>query len=63
MPATKKETHTGSSLGVPYDRRLHGDKAPLKEHWWNPADPRLITPRAFGWGYAVNLARVFRRMP
>jgi hypothetical protein len=59
--AAGKEPHTGTFLGVPYDWRRHGFKARLKQRWWNPAEPRLITPRAFGWGYAVNLARLFRR--
>jgi hypothetical protein len=59
--AAGKEPHTGTFLGVPYDWRRQGFKARLKERWWNPAEPRLITPRAFGWGYAVNLARLFRR--
>jgi uncharacterized membrane protein len=27
----------------------------------NPDDPRLFTPRAFGWGFALNFARLFRR--
>jgi hypothetical protein len=59
--AAGKEPHTGTFLGVPYDWRRRGFKARLKQRWWNPAEPRLITPRAFGWGYAVNLARLFRR--
>ncbi len=63
MSASDKEPRTGRFLGVPYDWRRHGFKARLKERWWNPAEPRLFTPRAFGWGYAVNLARLFRRRP
>jgi Family of unknown function (DUF5808) len=63
MSDAKKEPHTGTFLRVPYDWRLHGFRARLKERWWNPAEPRLITPRAFGWGYAINFARVFRRTP
>jgi len=63
MSDAKKESHTGTFLGVPYDWRRHGFKARLKQQWWNPAEPRLFTPKAFGWGYAVNLARLFRRTP
>jgi hypothetical protein len=63
MSAGKKEPRTGTFLGVPYDWRRHGFKARLRERWWNPNEPRLFTPRAFGWGYAVNLARLFRRQP
>jgi uncharacterized protein DUF5808 len=53
---------TGRFLGIPYDwRRL--TKARLKERWWNPDEPRLFTPKAFGWGWSINLARLFRRQP
>jgi Family of unknown function (DUF5808) len=55
--------HTGRFLGIPYDWRRQGYRARLKERWWNPSDPRLITPRAFGWGYALNFARLLRRKP
>lgn len=61
MSAPDKPRHTGTFLGVPYDWRRRGFKSRLKERWWNPAEPRLLTPRAFGWGYAINLARIFRR--
>jgi uncharacterized membrane protein len=61
MSASNKAPHTDTFLRVPYDWRWHGFKA--KERWWNPNEPRLLTPRAFGWGYAINLARLFRRRP
>jgi hypothetical protein len=51
---------TGTFLGVPYDWR-RPTAARVKERWWNPSDPRLFTPRAFGWGYDLNLARVLGR--
>ena len=35
--------------------------ARFKSLWWNPEDGRLFTPRAFGWGYDLNLARLLRR--
>jgi hypothetical protein len=51
---------TGKFLGIPYDwRRPTG--ARVKSRWWNPDDPRLFTPKAFGWGFAINLARLLRR--
>ncbi len=28
---------------------------------WDPDDPRLITPKNFGWGYSINLASLFKR--
>ncbi len=30
---------------------------------WDPDDPRLITPKNFGWGYGINFASLFRRRP
>jgi hypothetical protein len=53
---------TGKFLGVPYDWR-RPTMARLKARWWNPDDPRLFTPRAFGWGFAINFARLLRRQP
>jgi hypothetical protein len=51
---------TGHFLGVPYDwRRPTAER--FKSRWWNPDEPRLVTPRAFGWGYDLNLARLFGR--
>ncbi len=52
--------------GMPYDWR-RPKAARIKARWWNPDDPRLFTPKTFGWGYAVNvywlvhLVRYFRR--
>ena len=28
---------------------------------WDPDDPRVVTPKNFGWGYGLNLAALFRR--
>ena len=53
---------TGKFWGIPYDWRLP-TRARMKARWWNPAEPRLIVPRAFGWGWAVNLARLVSRKP
>src|SRR5262249_9057340 len=52
---TKKRT--GKFLGVPYDWR-RPTVARYKSRWWNPGDRRIVTPRAFGWGYDFNLAEV-----
>lgn len=51
---------TGTFLGVPYDWR-RPTVARFRQRTWNPDEPRLITPRAFGWGYDLNLHRLFRR--
>ena len=46
--------------GVPYDWR-RPTVARVKSRMWNHDDPRLFTPKSFGWGWDVNLARLFRR--
>lgn len=51
---------TGTFLGAPYDWRRPTVER-IKQRSWNPDDPRLFTPRAFGWGYDLNFARLFRR--
>jgi Family of unknown function (DUF5808) len=51
---------TGTFLGVPYDWR-RPTVARVKSRWWNPDDSRLFTPKAFGAGWDVNLARLFSR--
>jgi hypothetical protein len=53
---------TGTFLGMPYDWR-RPTVARLKSRWWNPAEPRLFTPKTFGWGFDINLARLFGRRP
>ena len=27
--------------------------------WWNAAEPRLFTPKTYGWGFDLNPARLF----
>jgi uncharacterized membrane protein len=34
----------------------------FKARFWNPDDDRLLTPMAFGWGYAINLHEVGSRV-
>ena len=55
-----REEQTGSFLGVPYDWRKP-TAARVKSRWWNRDDPRLFTPKSYGWGWAVNFARLFGR--
>ena len=43
----------GKFAGLPYDFR-RPTMARLRSRWWNPNDRRLLTPRAFGWGYDLN---------
>ena len=51
---------TGKFLGIPYDWR-RPRVARFKQRCWNPDDPRLFTPKVYGWGFDVNLARIFTR--
>jgi Family of unknown function (DUF5808) len=51
---------TGTFLGVPYDWRKP-TVARLKSRVWNPDDPRIFTPRFYGWGWDVNFGRLLRR--
>jgi hypothetical protein len=62
VPDTPNEPKTGTFLGMPYDWRRPTVER-LKSRWWNPAEPRLFTPKTFGWGYDINLARVLGRKP
>lgn len=57
-PADDRQWH-GRIVGVPYDLRPPS-LARERAAWWNPDDPRLFTPRGFGVGWALNLARVRR---
>jgi hypothetical protein len=51
----------GSFLGLPYDFRKP-TVTRVKERFWNPDDSRVLTPMVFGWGYAINLYEVGRRL-
>lgn len=51
----------GIFLNVPYDFR-RPTVARIQERWWNRNDKRIITPRVFGWGYAINFYQVLRRV-
>ncbi len=57
----EKPPKTGTWLGIPYDWR-RPTRARVRERWWNPDDRRLLTPRAFGWGWDVNLLEAARRL-
>jgi hypothetical protein len=45
------------AAGLPYDFTK-----PSVERWksrsWNPEDPRLFTPKTYGWGYGINFYRL-----
>jgi uncharacterized membrane protein len=29
---------------------------------WDPDEPRLLVVKAYGWGYSINLASLWRRL-
>jgi uncharacterized protein DUF5808 len=60
--AMSKRSKTGTFLGAPYDWRRPTVER-VKSRVWNPEDPRLFTPRAYGWGWDVNLARLLGQKP
>jgi hypothetical protein len=43
----------GRAAGLPYDWRFPTAER-VRARTWNPDEPRLWTPKAFGWGYGVN---------
>lgn len=47
----------GRAAGVPYDLR-RPTWSRLKSRWWNSDDRRFFTPKAFGWGYDINMYRI-----
>jgi hypothetical protein len=56
----------GRFLKAPYDWREPTDER-AQARRWNPDDPRLFTPKTYGWGYGFNFywlahpIRYFRR--
>ncbi|MDA8296399.1 MAG: DUF5808 domain-containing protein [Actinomycetota bacterium] len=43
----------GEFHGVPFDFRKPSLRR-AKSRWWNPGDPRVFTPKAFGAGWDIN---------
>jgi len=56
-----RQQKVGTFLGIPYDWRWP-TTALIRERFWNPDDPRVLTPKVFGWGWSVNLAALVRRL-
>lgn len=59
-PRRKRTWHGRLAGVVPYDFRKP-TVARVRASWWNPRDRRLLTPRVFGAGWDVNLARLVKR--
>jgi hypothetical protein len=52
---------TGTFLGLPYDWR-RPTWSRVRARVWNPHDPRLLTPKSFGWGYDLNFYELLARV-
>ena len=58
----EQRTWNGKLLGViPYDFRLPTIER-LRAAYWNPASPKVFTPRPLGVGWAVNIPTLLRRL-
>lgn len=55
-PADQRTWH-GQVAGVPYDFRPPTVEK-LTRSLWDPENPKLFVPHAFGVGWSVNLARL-----
>ena len=53
LPKEERTWH-GAVWIVPYDLRVP-TPARIRAAWWDPDDDRIIGPRAFGVGWAVNV--------
>jgi hypothetical protein len=47
---------------IPYDFERPSVRKEIGT-WWNPGSDRIVVPRAFGVGWALNLAALRRRYP
>lgn len=57
-----ERTWNGKLLGVvPYDFRMPSVER-LRQAYWNPASPRVVTDRPLGVGWAVNIPTLLRRL-
>jgi hypothetical protein len=56
IPRDQRTWH-GRIFGVPYDLRRPTWRR-VRESWWAPEDPRLVTPRVLGVGWSVNVGRL-----
>jgi Family of unknown function (DUF5808) len=59
-PEAERTWH-GRVLGVPYDFRWPTWQR-FRDAYWNPDDPRILTDRVMGVGWAVNFAQLIPRL-
>jgi hypothetical protein len=51
----------GRFLGLPYDWRKPTLRR-VRHELWNRRERRILVPKAFGWGYGLNLNALLRRL-
>lgn len=56
-PADRRTWHGEVAGFIPYDFRPP-TLARIKRSFWAPDDPRILTPRALGVGWGINVARL-----
>lgn len=52
-PEREPSGRRGRFAGLPFDWRSP-TRARVASRAWNPNDRRLVTPKAYGWGYGIN---------
>ena len=55
----EQRTWHGTVFSIPYDFRVPTFER-IKDSMWNPEDERLFTPRPFGVGWSLNIARLLQ---
>ena len=60
-PAEERKWHGKITGFIPYDFRIPTMER-FKESCWNPYEGRVLTPRTFGIGWAINLYRLLENM-
>jgi hypothetical protein len=61
MSAPRDDERKGRFLGLPYNLR-RPSWARIRLRVWDPQSRKLWVPKAFGWGYSINLAEAARRL-
>ncbi len=51
----------GRFLGMPYDWR-RPTRRRLRSRAWNADDPKVLTPKTYGWGYGINFRGLWRKL-
>lgn len=61
-PEGERTWHGTVASFVPYDLRIPSLER-VRQAFWDPGNPDLLVPTAFGVGWSLNLAATVRRNP